>query len=490
MSVDEHKANLNDGGFLFRFRSAKALLDDNPEQGGFQELEKQTIYFAQPEALNDPMEGLDDAFWDGDQVLWENLFRHYALVLIWYAITWLLGDPENTEQMEVFGGLTEMDLPSQDFRAVYREFCSVFCAGIESKKLAKALGDQTVPLRRARLTNLLQLVHRTALFHLFRVLKKHDFSTFELANSASDANSAIAVINGWAALAVESEVTVGMSVEYQLEYLGSIVNRIHDQLELGMLSRVGDRNRAQKLIELFARFPETYIDSFLRDLLFTPWRVACFSRRCVNTSMWGTYGAEHRGAAIVFRTQQRDGARFFRVKGMVGSENEGCELKVRSVTYRNRPPPVDSFLEIAMLPSPKLQKTWMMSESDVPSIRFQEVFDDIDAWRKAHWEKASERQTWKHPDWAHEDEQRLIVSSLFADDPAPEPLTYHFSQLEGIVFGMRMCTEDKLRIANVIERKCRAEGRADFRFYQAYYSASKGEMDIAELGLLKFNQAD
>ncbi len=85
MSMDGHKASLNDGGFLFRFRSAKALLDDNLENGGFQELEKQTIYFAQPEDLNDPMEGLSDAFWDGDQVLRKNFFRHYALSLIWYA---------------------------------------------------------------------------------------------------------------------------------------------------------------------------------------------------------------------------------------------------------------------------------------------------------------------------------------------------------------------------------------------------------------------
>ena len=33
----------------------------------FQELEKQTIYFASPEELNDPMEGLRDIVWDGDE---------------------------------------------------------------------------------------------------------------------------------------------------------------------------------------------------------------------------------------------------------------------------------------------------------------------------------------------------------------------------------------------------------------------------------------
>jgi len=37
---DERRAGINDGGFLFRFRSPKALLDDDFENGGFQELGK------------------------------------------------------------------------------------------------------------------------------------------------------------------------------------------------------------------------------------------------------------------------------------------------------------------------------------------------------------------------------------------------------------------------------------------------------------------
>jgi len=489
MSMDGHKASLNDGGFLFRFRSAKALLDDNLENGGFQELEKQTIYFAQPEDLNDPMEGLSDAFWDGDQVLWENLFRHYALSLIRYASAWLLSKPEEIEHAKVGAWFTEMDLPTDSFRAIYREFCSDFCAEIESTELASVLGRRTVALRRERLASLLFLVHQTALVHLFRVLKNHGLSKFELPIAERTENSVKTAVNAWEAIALKPP-TVEMPAEHQLELMASIGNRIHHQLELGMLSRIDDRNWARKLIALMARFPETYVDAFLRDLHFTPWRVACFSRRCVNASMWGTYATEHRGAALVFRTEQRGATRFFSVQGMIGTGTQGCELEVRSVTYRNRPPPLDSFLEIAMLPMAKLECTWMKSESGVPSVRLQEVTNDMDGWRRAHREKGFERATWKHPDWAHEDEQRLIASTAFTDDPAPEPLAYQFSQLEGIVFGMRMSSEDKLRIANIIEKKCRAEGRADFRFFQAYYSPSKGEMDIAEFRLLRFEQAN
>jgi hypothetical protein len=192
------------------------------------------------------------------------------------------------------------------------------------------------------------------------------------------------------------------------------------------------------------------------------------------------------GAALVFRTTEREGKQFFRVHGMLGTGGNGCELEVRTVEYRSRPPPLDSFLEIGTLPMDKLEKAWMKNESGVPSVRLVEITQDHDTWHKAHWKKAFERATWKHPDWAHETELRLLASTAFTDDPAPLPLTYDFSQLEGIVFGMRMTTSNKLQVAEIIEKKCRAEGRTDFRFFQAHYSPEKGEMTVDELGLLTF----
>lgn len=485
MREDRHKTNLNNGEFIFRFRSVKALLDDDIKNGGFQELEKQTIYFATPEELNDPMEGLNDAFWDGDSVLWENLFRHYALSLIWYAYEWLLLKPEEITKAKVNAWLTEMDLPTESFRELYHEFCSDFCSEIGSTELAGILGRLTIPLRRERFTNLLFLIHQTALSHLFRVFKKHGLSKFELPISEPSKDNLIITLNCWEKIALEPS-TIDMPVEDQLELMSSISNRVSHQLELGMLTRLESTAWGQKTIALMSRFPEMYVDAFLRDLHFTPWRVACFSRRCINASMWGTYGSEHRGAALIFRTELREDKRFFRVKGIVGTGAQEVELEIRSVEYRKRPPLLDSFYEIGMLPMSKLENTWMKSKSGACSERLKEMIDDIDAWRTSHWKNAFKRATWKHPDWKHEDEQRVIASTAFTDDPAPKPLTYNFSQLEGIVFGMRMSSEDKLRIMRVIEGKCRAEGRTEFRFFQALYSPSTGDMDVAELGLLKF----
>jgi hypothetical protein len=61
---------------FYRFRSVEALLGD------CQELEKQEIYFCSPQALNDPIEGFKDLFWQGDEIVWRNLLKHYVLCLM------------------------------------------------------------------------------------------------------------------------------------------------------------------------------------------------------------------------------------------------------------------------------------------------------------------------------------------------------------------------------------------------------------------------
>ncbi len=61
--------------YLYRFRSVDRLL------GKSNELERQDIYFASPEQLNDPLEGRKNIYWQGDLIIWENLFRHYLLCL-------------------------------------------------------------------------------------------------------------------------------------------------------------------------------------------------------------------------------------------------------------------------------------------------------------------------------------------------------------------------------------------------------------------------
>ena len=58
---------------LYRFRSMVRLL-----HAPFQEFERHTVFFASPDEFNDPMEGFQDLVWNGDPIVWFNLFKNYV----------------------------------------------------------------------------------------------------------------------------------------------------------------------------------------------------------------------------------------------------------------------------------------------------------------------------------------------------------------------------------------------------------------------------
>ena len=73
----------------------------------------------------------------------------------------------------------------------------------------------------------------------------------------------------------------------------------------------------------------------------------------------------------------------------------------------------------------------------------------------------------------------MILYSLL--DPELErhqrALTYEFDSLTGIIFGIKTPDEDKLKIMDIIVRKCRDSGKTDFNFYQASYSPFEGNIE-------------
>ena len=67
--------------YLYRYRSL-----DSPYI--FKELENLEIYFAKPDELNDQMEDYMNIVWQGDEIAFRGLFKHYLYVLssVYYDI--------------------------------------------------------------------------------------------------------------------------------------------------------------------------------------------------------------------------------------------------------------------------------------------------------------------------------------------------------------------------------------------------------------------
>src|SRR5690606_17462944 len=156
------------------------------------------------------------------------------------------------------------------------------------------------------------------------------------------------------------------------------------------------------------------------------------------------------------------------------------------VAYSEVPPTIDFFGSIGRLPLAKLENNWFRTRNGKTSPRLSQITSRLKDWQADQIAQNPAKACWKHVNWRHEAEERLVATGQLFDDPAPSALTYEFTQLAGIVFGMRMTADDRLDIAKMVEKKCREHGRKDFRFFESSYWPTKGAMQVTELDLLQF----
>ena len=55
-----------------------------------------------------------------------------------------------------------------------------------------------------------------------------------------------------------------------------------------------------------------------------------------------------------------------------------------------------------------------------------------------------------------------------------------------MIFGIKTSEINKIEIMRIIREKCIKENRKDFKFYQAEYSYSTGDICANELRMIKF----
>ena len=77
----------------------------------------------------------------------------------------------------------------------------------------------------------------------------------------------------------------------------------------------------------------------------------------------------------------------------------------------------------------------------------------------------------------------IPLYSMIADlnEAKRRTLTYNFSSLKGIIFGIGTPDNDKLKIIETIHKKCKENKRTDFEFFQAYYCHETGDIQKEKL---------
>lgn len=472
---------------LYRFRPLSRLLDK-------EELLNQEIFFASPDTLNDPMEGFRDVFWQGDSIVWKNLLRHYLLCLEWScSFVLIAGESEAISQKDIpIRHVHEIE-PTPQYKERISNLISEFQKNKSVNIIVEALSSRTTPIRREELIIYLQQIHTLSLLLIERNHKKHGFISRAALGVKSKGIIARAIQNAKQMIDIVEQVGANRSIPAETSAtVLSMQYQMIEELKLLHLYNNAENPLGRNKEFILFEFPSKYTAG-LERLVYPDWYTACFMKECQDSSVWGSYGDCHTAACLIFKVSEAEGISSIRLKRQYGYGNGKpmvgfTQHNFEEVIYENKHIPIDFFRMLGTIPTPVLMREWYMDEKGGKSLCADDIFRNEDEWRQRYWNTFSHGITRKLEAWHYEKEQRLILDGLFLDfsDPKDRVTAYDFADLEGIIFGIKTPNEKKIQICKIIEDKCRALNRTDFKFYQAYYSQEQCSIDYREMSFLKF----
>jgi len=456
---------------MYRFREIGDLL------GKHEELENQEIYFSDIPSLNDPMEGFREYFWSGDLVVWKNLLRHYLLCLEHVCLLAYLKDELFTpEDIPVF--LEEEKLPTEQYKQMFRETCSRFFEIEGVNDYLEFLASSSRKISREELYIHLRSMHLLAFHIISEIYREHYGLQPERSISYSDHSSRLKQsVEGWRKIGNDEKnlrkIRAFPSRSIELELMKG-----HESIP------IAKRN----WFAIITDFPNDYLNEIVK-LVYPEGYVACFMDDYTNAAVWAHYGDRHRGVCLKFKTTEKNGCPAIDLRCITGWKRSepvyGYQtFSFRKINYSNHFPSIDFFQSMGRLPVPQLSRQWYADQDGNCSQCGNWMNrDTIEDWRKEYWGNYDRGFFIKLKDWEYEREQRLLLSSALDTYKKPETrkLTYKFEDLEAIIFGMRTRVEDKVKVREIIDSKCKENNRNNFEFYQADYSPPLGKMLIYKI---------
>ena len=484
---------------LYRFRSIEYLLRK------YNELENQSIYFASPEELNDPLEGVRNIFWQGDKIVWCNFFKQYINCLFRSIIN--LKICGNVEEFELIIPVEErQDKFIKEMSQILSTNSNDLLSDIYNRIFEKNKLDNFIielvntnhKVRTDEMLIYLRIINSTLFPEIYDALVAHGLEQ-EYQNPYKKTEPNLLVSNLVDMIQADGDTE-------ELEKFFEVANQmITDSL---LASRLTICSKSQNTTEEYQHLsnvefflvdiPNYFLKQLVDRLVYPRWYAACFTRECNNSSVWGHYAAGHKGVCLIFEANEStDGTEpTITLNQLSGSNNKGevrsdVPIQIHDINYAAKAGEIDFFRSIGWLPQSTLEECWYSDEEG----NFSECGshlrnNNVDAWKTDYWKVFLRDISVKTRDWNYEKESRMILYEFSYDlsDKKQRTLTYDFNSLKGIIFGISTSNTDKLNIIQAIEKKCQENNRRNFEFFQAYYDHVTGRIQKRNLHLKLLNE--
>lgn len=424
---------------MYRLRNLNNILGDHKE------LEKQTIFLADTDSLNDPLESYIKYYWQGDKIIWDNFFRHYILCLDTTIVLYQLA-PDKMED-------TKNDIPVHlmfsEQTDVYKEIIQRIFLNFKNDVLMQNLINHL-------LDNYTKKIYKDNLYDILNLIEPY----------------------------IQWYIIKERNNNIKEEILYNIKNKLDKNLQ-NILKENCSLEPILKCTTVLRQtsmyFNEFNLNDFnlkyiqaLRKL--TSWNIyiACFSEECSNVALWGYYANNHTGVCLKFKDFIKDnGKLYFKLKNSI--DNRFNDYKLDKVIYKPNDREVNFFTNISVLSIGVLTNNWYCDENNNISKYFYQMKGDkgdLDEWRKKYWDNIDNCICHKLSDWKSEKECRISLVDTFHrfKDENSRVFNYDFNDLEAIIFGMRTPIKERMKIINIIRKKCKENNRDSFDFYEMKYN--------------------
>ncbi|MGI9292598.1 MAG: hypothetical protein ACR2PS_01335 [Pseudomonadales bacterium] len=298
---------------IYRFRTIYNLLSDD----GYKELEKQTIYFPELSQLNDPVEGLRDIVWHGDEVVWQNFFKHYIICLNRLLSELCIEGNNNALTSEGIDILLTIEHMHENEQALLNEIRSSIS---ENTQLDNLIHNITKHERIARFDEVmfyLTSVHPDIVQCIFQAYQGRGLMP----------DSTLPAVK-WQPLNIEEFFS---SLEnHEPEVINSYLQEATATMQ-DMALAIDNVNGIDNQGSITVKFPTAYLER-AEDLLYPKWYPACFMNNYNNSSVWGHYADNHTGMCLIFNTTENDGKRCLSLNSIGGytTNNNGITKTIRN----------------------------------------------------------------------------------------------------------------------------------------------------------------
>jgi len=290
---------------MYRLRSTEKLLRGNPR-----ELSEQAILFALPSAFNDPLEGNINMIYQGDSIVWENLFRHFLLCMEYKFVTAALHNTTKSSRpfeldFPIFLSEAELQIDSQ-WEQRFIDTKDYFLSDKDIQAFIQFLGGRNMLVSDEQLIFILYSIVNIALESIFYGHGKTGSQLHKWLWKKQKRLRKVGEHEEWLnTLRSSPDNDLANSFMATIEKTSGFLQ----QINLINYFKYIKTSKSEKLIDfgyLSCFFPTEFVTNLTR-LACHDWCAASFMGKFPEKmSTWGHYANGHKGVCLIFNTEQND----------------------------------------------------------------------------------------------------------------------------------------------------------------------------------------